>query len=102
MKALILTLILTPTLVLAQTPKLNIRLAHNSSDELIRRAVIERLAAKYDLTKYTITRDIVIDQFAINHSGPVLTLNLGRFINNDDRALSVYLHEQAHRLLMER
>jgi len=102
MKALILILILTPNLVLAQTPKLNIRLEHNSSDEFIRRAQIERLAAKYDLKKYTVTRDIVIDQFAINHSGPVLTLNLRRFINNDDRALSVYLHEQAHRLLMER
>jgi hypothetical protein len=59
------------------------------------------LADKYDLTKYTITRDILIDQQAMNHSAPVLTQNL-RFLDNDDRALSAYVHEQAHWLLMER
>jgi hypothetical protein len=61
---------------------------------------IERLAAQYDLEKYTITREIIIDQQAMNHSAPVLTQNL-RFLDNDDRALSAYVHEQAHWLLMK-
>ena len=35
------------------------------------------------------------------HASPVLTLN-GRFLDNDDRALSMYVHEQGHWLLSER
>jgi len=53
------------------------------------------------LKKYTITRDIVIERGAMNHSYPVLTLNL-RFLDNDDLALSAYVHEQGHWVLMER
>ena len=85
----------------AKTPNLNIKLEHNSEGEQKRKQQIERLAAQYDLSKYTITRDIVIDQQAINHSSPVLTQNL-RFLDNDDRALSAYVHEQGHWLLMQR
>lgn len=100
-KAFTFTLILLPVLVLAQTPELNIKLQHNSQREHLRREQIRRLAAKYDLKKYTITRDIVIDETAINHSYPVLTLNL-RFGEHDDRVLSIYVHEQAHWVLGER
>jgi hypothetical protein len=92
--------LLVPALTPAKTPKLNITLQHNSAGEQKRKEQIERLAAQYDLEKYTITRDIVIDQQAINHSSPVLTQNL-RFLDNDDRALSAYVHEQAHWLLMK-
>lgn len=101
MKALIFLLISIPAILVAQTPKLNIKLEHNSGGEQKRKEQIERLAEKYDLKKYTITRDIVVDQQAMNHSAPVLTQNL-RFLDNDDRALSAYVHEQAHWLLMER
>jgi len=101
MKALIFLLISIPAILVTQTPKLNIKLEHNSGGEQKRKEQIERLAEKYDLKKYTITRDIVVDQQAMNHSAPVLTQNL-RFLDNDDRALSAYVHEQAHWLLMER
>jgi hypothetical protein len=101
MRHLLIAILLLPGLVLARTPKLEITLAHGSQLEQKRKEQMERLAAQYDLEKYTITRDIVIDEQAINHSAPVLTLNL-RFLDNDDRALSAYLHEQAHWLLMER
>jgi hypothetical protein len=101
MKYLLIAIILFPVFARAKTPKLNLTLAHNSPAEEKRKEQIERLAANYDLEKYTITRDIVIDQQAINHSAPVLTLNL-RFLDNDDRALSAYVHEQAHWVLMER
>ena len=62
---------------------------------------MERLAKQYDLKEYTITRDILIERGAMNHSSPVLTLNL-RFLDNDDLALSAYVHEQGHWVLMER
>lgn len=101
MKYLLIAIVLLPVFAQAKTPKLNLTLAHNSPAEEKRKEQIERLAAKYDLEKYTITRDIVIDQQAINHSAPVLTQNL-RFLDNDDRALSAYVHEQAHWVLMER
>lgn len=101
MKRLLITILLLPALVQAQTPKLNISLQHGSQSEQQRKEQIERLAAQYNLRKYTITRDIRIDQQAVNHSAPVLTQNL-RFLNNDDRALSAYVHEQAHWVLMTR
>ena len=101
MKHLLIGILLLPILAQAKTPKLEITLAHGSQLEQQRKEQIERLAAQYDLEKYTITRNIVIDQQAMNHSSPVLTQNL-RFLNNDDRALSAYVHEQAHWLLMER
>ena len=62
---------------------------------------MERLAKQYDLKKYTVMRDILIERGAMNHSYPVLTLNL-RFLDNNDLALSAYVHEQGHGVLMER
>jgi hypothetical protein len=62
---------------------------------------IERLAAAYDLKKFTLTRDIRIEQGATAHSKPVLTLNV-RFLDDDDRALSQYVHEQGHWVLGRR
>src|SRR5437763_1605258 len=97
---MVLVILAVSLCVSAKTPKLNITLKHDSAGEQKRKKQIERLAEKYDLTKYTITRDIVIDQQAMNHSSPVLTQNL-RFLDNDDRALSAFVHEQAHWLLME-
>jgi hypothetical protein len=84
----------------AATPKLNIRTRHGNDLEERKKQQMERLAAQYDLAKYTITRDIMIEQGAINHSMPVLTLNL-RFLENDDLALSAYVHEQGHWLLLQ-
>jgi len=100
-KHLLIAIALLPVFAHAKTPKLNITLQHDSPGERQRKEQIERLADKYDLAKYTITRDIVIDQQAMDHAAPVLTQNL-RFLDNDDRALSAYVHEQAHWLLMER
>jgi hypothetical protein len=87
--------------ILAETPKLNIKTKHGFPMEEQRKAQMERLAKQYDLKRYTITRDIVIERGAMNHSYPILTLNL-RFLDNDDLALSAYVHEQGHWVLMER
>jgi hypothetical protein len=100
MKFFLLAILFVPVFAQAQTPKLDITLQHISSGEQQQRALLDRLARQYDLSKYTITQKIIIDEQAINHSSPVLTLNF-RFVANDDRALSIYLHEQAHWLLMK-
>jgi len=92
---------LVASALMAQTPKLNIRTKHGLPVEEQRKDQMLRLAKQYDLSKYTITRDIVIERGAMNHSSPVLTLNL-RFLDNDDLALSAYVHEQGHWVLMER
>ena len=92
---------LPATVVAAQTPPLKIKTAHHGPGEEQRKEQVERLARQYDLKKYTITREILIDRAAINHSKPVLTLNL-RFLENDDLALSAYVHEQGHWVLTER
>ena len=98
---IIATIALMATRAGAQTPKLNIRTKHGFPMEEQRKEQMERLAKQYDLKKYTITRDIMIERGAMNHSSPVLTLNL-RFLDNDDLALSAYVHEQGHWVLMER
>jgi hypothetical protein len=92
---------LAVSLASAQTPKLNIKTRHGLPMEEQRKSQMERLAKQYDLKKYTITRDIVIERGAMNHSYPVLTLN-PRFLDNEDLALSAYVHEQGHWVLMER
>src|SRR5947209_9694266 len=92
---------LASSLTLAQTPKLNIKTKHNLPAEEQRKEQMERLARQYDLKKYTITRDILIERGAMNHSHPTLTLNL-RFLDNDDLALSAYVHEQGHWVLTDR
>src|ERR1700676_3976641 len=92
---------LASSLASAQTPKLNIKTKHSFAMEEQRKEQMERLAKQYDLKKYTITRDVLIERGAMNHSHPTLTLNL-RFLDNDDLALSAYVHEQAHWVLTDR
>lgn len=100
-KLLISILFFSSSIALASTPKLKIKTKHGNELEERKRDQMERLARQYDLSKYTLTRDIMIEQGAMNHSMPELTLNL-RFLDDDDLALSAYVHEQGHWLLVER
>jgi len=72
-----------------------IELAHGSDRERQTKALLEQVLGSQDLRKYTFTRRVVIDQGAINHAFPVLTLNT-RFANSPDELLSSYIHEQLH------
>ena len=86
----------------AQTPSLKIKTKHHDDPgEEQGKLQVMRLAQQYNLKKYTITRDILIERGVIPHSKPTLTLNL-RFLDNDDLALSSYVHEQGHWVLTER
>lgn len=89
---------LSAPLLGAETPKFHICTRNGLPME---EEQMLRLAREYDLKKYTITRGIIIERGAINHSSPALTVNL-RFLDNDDLGLSTYVHERGYWLLMER
>jgi hypothetical protein len=74
---------------------LEIQASHHSAREQQEKLQLERLLKKYDVSKYTFTRTVVIEERAMNHAFPVLTLNV-RFLGSDDELLSSFLHEQLH------
>jgi hypothetical protein len=83
------------TALTVQTPSVRIDLAHDSERERKTKGTLEQVLATYDLKKYTLTRRVVIEEGAINHALPVLTLN-ARFASSPDELLSSYIHEQLH------
>ena len=74
---------------------IEIKLRNDTDAERQTKVQLERLLNSYDLSKYTFTRHVVIDEHAIPHSHPVLTLHT-RHLNSDDQLLSTYVHEQLH------
>ncbi|HVQ57022.1 MAG TPA: hypothetical protein VMS29_09720 [Pyrinomonadaceae bacterium] len=75
--------------------KIEISLKNNTPAETKTKAQLERLIAAHDLTKWTFTRKVEIDEKAIPHSHPVLTMS-ARHIKDDELLLSTYVHEQIH------
>jgi hypothetical protein len=73
----------------------DIQTAHHSSREQQEKEELEQLLKKYDVSKYTFTHTVVIEERAMNHAFPVLTLNV-HFLGSDDELLSSFLHEQLH------
>src|SRR6478736_3339486 len=82
-------------------PTMKITLKHGTEREARTKAQLEQVIADYDLSKYTFTRRVVIEEQAINHAFPVLTLN-ARFADASDDLLSSYVHEQLHWHLRDR
>ena len=80
--------------------KIDIQLQHHSMREMQEKSELESLFKKHDLAKYTFTRQIVIEERAMNHAFPVLTLNVF-YLGSDDELLSSFLHEQLHWYLRE-
>jgi hypothetical protein len=89
------------TVGLAAAPTVKITVKHGSERELRTKAQLERVLHDYDLSKYTFTRDVIIEEQAINHAFPVLTLN-ARFADSEDELLSSFVHEQLHWHLRDR
>ena len=69
--------------------------AHDSERENQTRAQLIRLLGAYDLDDWIFTTSVVIDERAIPHSHPVLTLHT-RHNENDLHLLSTFVHEQIH------
>ena len=74
---------------------IDIQTSHHSPRELQEKVELEQLLKKYDVSKYTFTRAVVIEERAMNHAFPTLTLNV-HFFGSDDELLSSFLHEQLH------
>jgi hypothetical protein len=96
-----LPLMVVATVLLAAAPKMKITLAHGTEREARTKAQLERVLSDYDLVKYTFTHEVVIEEQAINHAFPVLTLN-ARFADSEDELLSSFVHEQLHWHLRDR
>src|SRR5215471_17710038 len=80
---------------------IEITLKTSSPRELQTKEQLQRLLKTYDLSKWVFTRSILIDEKAIPHSHPVLTLHT-RHLKDDDLLLSTFVHEQLHWLLESR
>jgi hypothetical protein len=77
------------------SPHLLISLKHGDAKERATERQLERLLSQYDLTQWVFTTTVVIDEDAIPHSHPILTLH-ARHLKDDDLLLSTFVHEQAH------
>ena len=86
---------LTGSALAAEPVKLDITLAHGSAREQQTQTQLEGLLARYDVSKWIMTSKIVIDEEAIPHSHPVLTLHT-RHLKDDELLLSTFVHEQSH------
>jgi len=87
--------------ILGSTSAVKITTAHNTPRETQTKAMLERVLADYDLKKYLFTSTVVIEERAINHAFPTLTLN-GRFADSEDELLASFVHEQLHWHLRDR
>lgn len=76
-------------------PPLTITLAQGTPAEAETRAQLERLLAQHDLSRWFYSTTIIIDERAIPHSHPTLTLHT-RHLKDDDLLLATFLHEQLH------
>ncbi|WP_420386963.1 hypothetical protein [Roseivirga sp.] len=65
----------------------------NEREEAVKQR-LEQLVQKYDLEPYVFTKKIQIQEGAIPHSHPVLTLGVGD--DTETRLLATFLHEQMH------
>jgi len=77
------------------TPEIEVSVAHGTAAEVETCDQLQRLLKEYDLSDWVWTRKVIIQQGAIPHSHPVLTLNT-RHLKNDLLLLSTFVHEQYH------
>ena len=77
------------------TPDMEMTLAHGPGTEAQTRDQLQRLLKTYDLSGWTGTRNVLIDQDAIPHSHPILTLHT-RHLKDDLALLSTFVHEEYH------
>jgi hypothetical protein len=77
----------------------DIALKHGSPREAQTKEQLQRLLKTYDVSRWIYTRSVVVDEQAIPHSHPVLTLH-ARHLKDDELLLSTFVHEQLHWFLV--
>lgn len=97
-----LPLILTAALFAANpsSEPLEITAVHGSQAEIATAEQLNRLVGQHEVDGWIFTTDIAIDETAIPHSHPMLTLHT-RYLDDDDSLLATFLHEQFHWFLVE-
>jgi hypothetical protein len=101
-KQILLTLIFLLTGITSYAQdKIEISLKNSSREESQTRDQLLRLIKMYDMSKWIFTRSILIDEKAIPHSHPILTLHT-RHLKDDDLLLSTFVHEQLHWFLVQK
>jgi len=75
---------------------LRITLASGSDEEARVRDALLRLRTTHDVARFEITQEVRIEEGAVPHSHPTLTLSTRYVDDNDPRLLSTYVHEQMH------
>jgi hypothetical protein len=78
----------------AQTA-LDITLKHGSPREAQTKEQLQRLLRSYELSRWLFTKSVVVDEQAIPHSHPTLTLS-ARHLHDDELLLSTFVHEELH------
>src|SRR5262249_62331169 len=96
----VLLILSVPTAVRGQAG-LEIALKQGSVPEAQTKEQLQRLVKTYDVSRWIFTKSIVVDERAIPHSHPVLTLH-ARHLLDDDLLLSTLVHEQFHWFLVEK
>jgi hypothetical protein len=76
-------------------PRPSIALRHGSAGEKATEEQLVRLFERYDLTPWLYTKSVLIDEEAIPHSHPTLTLHT-RHLRDDLLLLSTFIHEESH------
>jgi hypothetical protein len=84
-----------PSPVQAQATNAEVEIRLDTSRAAEGRKQLKRLLREYDLEPWLFTRKVLIKPYARSHSHPVLRLNT-KFVDDDEKALSTFLHEQAH------
>jgi hypothetical protein len=77
-----------------------IELKHGSEREEHTREQLRALLDRYDVARWVRTRKIIIEDGAIPHSHPVLTIDTRDL--GDEYVMATFLHEQIHWLLTEK
>lgn len=77
------------------SPTIDIQTARGAPEEIQTKLVLQALLRKYDVSKYISTNQVIIERGAMNHSFPVITLNV-RFRDQPDVLLLSFVHEQLH------
>jgi len=80
------------------TTTVEINTANGTRRELLAEAALKKLLAEYDVSKWIFTREILIEEGAIPHSRPILTIT-PRDLNDELLFFSSFLHEQCARFL---
>ncbi len=86
---------LIPSAAMASSSDFDIRLKNNSPREQAAADQLRRLLDTHDVSSFVVTYSVMIDEYDAPHSHPILTIN-AVYLDDDNSALSIFLHEQMH------